>query len=75
MAQVFDSFLEEFTLDDLAIEFVLAQGFKDKAEVSGVFFLIRAVDEDVINVDNDKFIKEGSKYILNKGLEGGRGIG
>ena len=75
MAQVFDSFLEEFTLDDLAIEFVLAQGFEDKAEMSGVFFLIRAVDEDVINVDNDKFVKEGSEYILNKGLEGGRGIG
>ena len=75
MAQVFNSFLEEFTLDDLAIEFILTQGFEDKVEMSGVFFLIRTVDEDVINVDNDKFIKEGSKYILNKGLEGGRGIG
>ena len=39
-----------------------------------VLFIL-AVDEDVINVDNDKLVKVGSEDILHKSLEGSWGIG
>ena len=37
--------------------------------------VILTVDQYVINVHDDKNVQEGSKYVLNQGLECGWGIG
>ena len=40
-----------------------------------VVIIILAVDEDVIDVYDDAFVKQGMEDILDQGLEGGGSIG
>ena len=58
VAQVFDRFLEELAFGDLAIEFMLSQEFKDLVKVLLMFEVILTINQDIINVDDHKFIKK-----------------
>ena len=51
------------------------EDLEDLANVLGVFFVILAVNQDVINVNDYTNVEEGSEDILNESLECGWGIG
>ena len=40
-----------------------------------VFLLVFGIDEEVINVDNDELVQEGSEQVLHHCHEGGRRVG
>jgi hypothetical protein len=65
VTEVFDGGLEEFTLCGLAIELMFAEEVKDLSQVLLVVVIILAVDEDVINVNDDTFIEQGTEDALN----------
>src|SRR5829696_982631 len=75
MSKVFDRFFEEFALGHGTIEFVLLEEFQDLLDMFDVVLLIFTVDQDVVNVDNDSNVEEGSKNILDQRLKGSWGIG
>src|SRR3954453_18407205 len=39
-----------------------------------MFEVILAIDQDIIDVDNHEFVKEGSENLLDQGLECGGGV-
>jgi hypothetical protein len=75
MAQVLDSGLEKLAFGCFAIELVFAEESKDLTQVFLVVSLVLAVYEDIINVHDDTFVKEGAENVLNQGLECGGSIG
>jgi len=54
---------------------VLSEEFQDLSDMFDVVLLVSTVDQDVINVDNDGNVEEGSKNILNQRLKSSWGIG
>ena len=75
MTQIFDRFFEEFAFGHVSIHLVFAEDFEDLAEMLLVFPFVLAIDEDVINVDNDTNIEKRFEDVLDQSLKCGWSIG
>src|SRR3954468_2502477 len=54
---------------------MLSQEGEDLSDVFAVFCVGLAEDEDVIDVHDDRLVKEGAEDVLDQGLERGGGVG
>ena len=72
--QVVDGVDAKSTLGALDVEVVLLEGGEDQAQVAQVVRPRVAVDEDVVEEDEDEAMEERAQYLVHERLERGRGI-
>ena len=67
--------LGEGALGDLDLEVSRVEGREDKVEVLEVLILGLGVDQNIVEVHDDKLVEEGLEDALHEAHEGGGGIG
>src|SRR4051812_42323871 len=75
MSQVFYSLLHNFALGHFCVEFVLPESFQNLSKMCDVVSLGLAVYQNIVKIDNYKFIKKFVKNIVHQSHECCRGIG
>ncbi len=66
MSQEFYFFLEKVALVQLGVKRVVSKYLEYLAQVVEVCTLILAVDEDVIEVNNDKLVEQGLEVVVHE---------
>ena len=75
VAEEVDSCLAEGAFLGVEVEGMLTEQLEYLSEMSGVGGEVRAVDEDIVEVDDNRSVKERAKDIVHEGREGSRCIG
>jgi hypothetical protein len=60
----------EFTFLHFRIKLVFAESAENSFEVFPMFFRSVGIDEDVVDVDEDRDVKEVRKYVVHETLKG-----
>ena len=75
MAEEVDSRLAEGAFLGVEVEGMLMEQLEYLSEMSGVGGEVEAVDEDIVEIDDNRSIKERAKDIVHEGRKGSRCVG
>ena len=74
VTEILDFLSCKLALAEVCIEVVLLEDLEDRLEVCQVFLTCFAEDEDVIQIDDNKAVKDGLEDRVHEVLEHGWGI-
>lgn len=69
VTQEVDEWAVKHTLLQLKVELVISKALKDLHNVMVMFIQVTGVDQDIINVDDDKSLAHVSEYLVYDALE------
>lgn len=69
VTQEVDEWAVKHTLLQLKVELVISKALKDLHNVMVMFIQVTGVDQDIINVDDDKPLAHVSEYLVHGALE------
>ncbi len=75
VAEELDRGAVEFTLLELQVEVVFPELPEDLRHVMVIFGQVPGVDQNIVNVHDDKPVEELPEHLIHKSLEDGRGFG
>ncbi len=59
----------ELALLQLEVKMVFSQFLKDLLHVVAIFGLVPGVNEDIVNIDDDKLMEELPEHLIHESLE------
>ena len=64
----------KFTFLSFSVKAVFTESGKDLADVLLVLSWIVGIDEDVVQIDNNAYIKQIAEHIIHEALKSSRGV-